>query len=387
MKIPLVDLKTQYSSIKNEVKEAIDKILEDMNLFLGENVQRLEDEFAAYSGVKYGIGVGSGTEALHLVLLACDIGEGDEVITTPFTFFATVEAIRYTGAKPVFVDINPQTYCLDINKIKEKITERTKAIVPVHLYGQCAEMDALLDLAKENNLSVIEDSAQAHGAEYKGEKAGSLGEASCFSFYFSKNLGAYGEGGMVLTNNQKIADKIKLLRNHGQGTKFEYVLIGYNSRLDEIQAAILRIKLKKLDKWNALRRKHAQFYTELLKDVNVICPQEEEKRKHIFHLYVIRTQKRDELREWLSTKGIATGIHYAIPLHLQRALCDLGYKEGDFPVAEKYAQEVLTLPMYPELKDRQIEYITECIKKFFIDKKRDRVNENSTYGSAGTVRE
>ncbi len=365
--IPFVDLKSQYDSIKDKIDEAIQNVLNNTSFIMGEELKKFEEEYALFCDVKYAIGVANGSDALILALKACSIGEGDEVITTPHTFIATAEAISNVGGKIVFVDIDPKTYTIDISKIKEKINERTKAIIPVHLYGQFSDMEPIMELAKKYNLKIIEDAAQAHGAEYKGEKVGSIGDVACFSFYPGKNLGAYGDAGMITTNDGEIAEKVKLLRNHGRITKkYEHEIEGYSSRLDNLQAAILRVKLKYLNEWNDMRRSNAKKYNELLSNIDgIITPYEADYAKHVYHLYVIRTEKgRDKLREELKSKGIATGIHYPIPLHLQPAYRSFEFKEGDFPVTEKASQEILSLPMFAELNDEQIEEIVELIKKF-----------------------
>ena len=366
MNISLVDLKRQYNSIKDEVNTKINEVLQNTYFILGENTEAFEEEFANYCGVKHAIGVASGSDALTLSLKALGIEEGDEVITVPNTFIATVDAISRNGAKPVFVDIDLETYNINVAKIEEKITDKTKAIIPVHLYGQPADMDAIIKIAKKKyDLKIIEDACQAHGAEYKGKKVGSLGEVGCFSFYPAKNLGAYGDGGMVVTNNEEIAERIKMLRNYGQSKKYYHDFMGYNSRLDEIQAAVLRVKLRYLDEWNDKRREYAKLYNELLKNVSgVETPIEKEFVKHVYHLYVIRCKNRDELQQYLSSKGVSTGIHYPIPVHLQKAYKHLEYKQGDFPITEKYSKEILSLPMFPELLEDEIKYVVNCIKKF-----------------------
>ncbi|MEW6103497.1 MAG: DegT/DnrJ/EryC1/StrS family aminotransferase [bacterium] len=364
-KIPLVNLKAGFLPIKEEAMLAIEEVFSKMNLFLGPNVSALEEEFAAYCGTKYAIGVGSGTDALHLALLAGDIKEGDEVITSPHTFFATTEAIAYLGARPVFVDIDPFIYTIDPSLIEERISSKTKAIIPIHMYGQAAEMNPISEIAAKYGLKVIEDACQAHGGEYYGRKCGSIGDIGCFSFYFTKNLGGYGEGGMVTTNSPEMAEKVRLYRNHGHKSKYEHSIIGYNYRLDEIQAAILRIKLKHLDDYNKRRQEIAKRYTHLLQDTPLKLPKEVSNRRHVWHLYVVRTRERDEFQEYLSNKGIATGIHYKIPIHLQEACKHYGYKEGDFPEAEKISKEILSLPIYPELSDDDIEYIAMAIGEFF----------------------
>lgn len=366
MGVPFFDSKQHYRLIKDEVDARVKRVMDSCRFVLGENVDSFEREFARFCGTDYAMGVANGTDALHLALLACGIGKGDEVITVPHTFIATTEAISQTGAKIVFVDIDSWTYNINVAQIEGAINEKTKTILPVHLFGQSADMDSITKIARKYNLKVIEDACQAHGAEYKGKKAGSIGDAGCFSFYPSKNLAAFGDGGMVVTDGNKIAQKVKMLRDHGQMKKYEHLVEGYNSRLDEIQAAILRVKLKRLDEQNKLRRKNAWIYNELLKDVDeVITPFEAEYGKHVYHLYVIRTEKRDELQEYLKSNGIFTGLHYPIPLHLQKAYEYLGYKEGDFPVAEKYAKQILSLPMFPELTPKEIEKVTSEIKTFF----------------------
>ena len=367
MKIPLVDLKAQYSDIKNEIMIAIKKVMDNTDFILGEEVRLFEEEFASYSQVEYVIGVGSGTDALYLALLACGIGPGDEVITAANTFIATVLAISHTGARPVLVDVDPENYNIDPPLIRKAITRETKAIIPVHLFGQPADMDSIMKIAKEHNLKVVEDACQAHGAEYKGRRVGCIGDIGCFSFYPGKNLGAYGDGGMVLTNNEEIAQKIKMLRNYGSRVKYYHEFRGFNSRLDTIQAAILRVKLKRVEEWNEARRRHALEYNELLKDADVVIPKEEDYAKHVYHLYVIRTKQRDELLRYLESKRIFAGIHYPIPIHLLKAYQDLKYKKGDFPTTEEHAKEIISLPIFPELTSPQIEYVVcaikECLKK------------------------
>ena len=365
--IPFVDLKAQYDSIKDEIDEAIKNVINNTSFIMGEELKLFEEEFAKFCDVKYAMGVANGSDALVLALRACGIGERKEVITVPHTFISTTEAISNVGGKFVFVDIDSKTYTIDVSKIEEKITKKTKAIIPVHLYGQPADMDHIMRLAKEYNLKVIEDAAQAHGAEYKRKKVGSIGDVACFSFYPGKNLGAYGDAGMVVTNNERIAKRIKLLRNHGRITKkYEHAIEGYSSRLDNLQAAILRVKLRHLNKWNESRRKNAGRYNELLNNIGgFITPHESDYAKHVYHLYVLRAEKgRDKLREELKSKDIATGIHYPIPLHLQPAYNYLGYKRGDFPVTEKASQEILSLPMFAELRDMQIEEIVKLIKNY-----------------------
>jgi dTDP-4-amino-4,6-dideoxygalactose transaminase len=363
MHIPLVDLKNQYQGIKEEVLAEISQVLDSMQLFLGKNVQAVESDFAAYCGTEFAIGVGSGTDALHIALRAFGIGPGDEVITVSHTFIATVEAIILAGAKPVLVDIDPETYTIDVSQAEQMINSKTRAILPVHLYGHPANMDELSALAHTYKLKVIEDSCQAHGAEYKGRRTGSLGDAGCFSFYFTKNLGAYGEAGMIVTSDPDIAQRCRMLRDHGQTVKYHHSLIGINGRLDEIQAAVLRVKLPHLDAWNEKRRGLAQAYESLL-PTSVITPIEMPWAKHVYYAYVIRTDDRDALQSWLATKGIGTGIHFPIPIHLQEAYSEFDYADIHLPVTEKAAKEIISLPMYPELSMEQINYICDCIREF-----------------------
>jgi dTDP-4-amino-4,6-dideoxygalactose transaminase len=363
VRIPLVNLKRQYLSIKKEIDGAIQEVIDKSAFIMGENVQEFEDEFAEFCGVKYGVGTSSGTTALHLALLVCEIKQGDEVITVPYTFIATTEAISYTGAKVVFVDIEDRGYTMDPEKIEQAITERTKAIIPVHLFGHPADMDKIIDIAKKHSLVIIEDACQAHDAEYKGKKVGSLGDIACFSFYPGKNLGAYGDAGMVVTDNKVLAEKMRLLRNHGYEKKYYHKIEGYNYRLDAIQAAILRVKLKHLDEWTEKRRRNAKLYNQLLKGSKVKTPLEMEYAKHVYHLYVIRADNRDKLNLRLKENGIGAAIHYPLPLHLQEAYKYLGYKKGDFSVSEACSESLLSLPMFPELTEDEIKKIVEVIKK------------------------
>jgi dTDP-4-amino-4,6-dideoxygalactose transaminase len=365
MKVQFVDLRKQYAPFKDDILSGISRVLDGMQLFLGENVQALEKEFAEFCGAAHGIGVSDGTTALHVILRAMDIGPGDEVITVSHTFIATAEAIVLSGAKPVFVDIDPSTYLMDVSQVEAKITPRTKAILPVHLYGQTVDMDPLLEIASRHGLRVIEDACQAHGAEYKGRKAGTLGDAAGFSFYYSKNLGAYGEGGFISTNNSELAAKMRKVRDHGSGVRYHHDLIGVNGRLDEIQAVVLRAKLSHLSEWNEKRREHARLYNELLKGTSVITPVECSGNTPVYHLYVIRTPKRDELQAFLKDQDIFTGIHYPIPVHLQKAMEFMGYKQGDLPVTEQVVTEILSLPMYAEISDDEIKYVTESIRTFY----------------------
>ena len=362
--IPFVDLKAQYHSIKYEIDAAIARVLESTQFVLGDEVAAFEEEFAAYCDTRYGIAVNSGTSALHLALLAADIGPGDEVITVPFTFVATVAAICYTGARPVFVDIEPRSYTMDVDQLEGAITERTKAIMPVHLYGQPADMDPILEIARRYGLIVIEDACQAHGAEYKGRRVGSIGDLGCFSFYPSKNLGAYGEGGMVVTNDPEYACTIRMLRDWGAERKYHHVLKGYNYRMAGLQGAILRVKLRHLEAWTEARRAHAARYDELLARSGVQTPTVMSYDRHVYHIYAVRVPQRDALRQALHTQGIQAGIHYPIPVHLLEAHADLGYRSGDFPCSEQAAREVLSLPMYAELAPAHIDAVVEGIRGF-----------------------
>ena len=364
MTIPLVDLKAQYLSIKDEIDAAIQRVVDSTSFILGPDVRAFEEEFARFCRVQHAVGVDSGTAALHLAFLACGIGPGDGVITTPHTFIATIGMLGRVGARPIFVDIDPRTYNMDPAKIEAAITERTKAIMPVHLYGQPAEMDPILEIADRHGLKVIEDAAQAHGAEYKGRRAGSMGHAAIFSFYPGKNLGAYGDAGALVTNDGEIAEKVRLLRNHGRREKYEHLLEGFNYRIDTLQAAILRVKLAHLEEWNEARRRHVATYRELLSDLDLVLPYEPEHVRAVYHLFAVRLRERDALREHLRERGISTGIHYPIPLHLQPAYLHLGHKEGHFPIAEECARQVLSLPMYPELTQGQMEEVTRAIKEF-----------------------
>jgi len=363
--IPMNDFKMLYTSIKDEIDEAILRVLESGRYILGENVQAFEKEFASYCRAKYAIGVGNGLEALHLALLAHNIGDGDEVITVANTAVATVLAVSLTGARPIFADIDPQTYGLDVSDAQRRITGKTKAILPVHLFGHPVDMDPLVESATRKGLFVIEDACQAHGAEYKGKKAGTIGDAGCFSFYPTKNLGALGDAGMVTTNDRQIAEKISQLRNYGQKTRYVHIMRGLNSRMDEIQAAILRVKLRHLDDWNKKRREHAKLYTAMLQGTNVVCPTEKAYAKHVYHLYVVRSKERNQLQQFLNRRDVTTLIHYPIPVHLQKAYKDLGWKHGALPRTERAADEILSLPIYPELTKEQIERVTESIRTFF----------------------
>lgn len=364
MKIGLIDLKKQHTPLENEIKVAFDRVLKSGMFILGDEVSSFETEIASYTNCKYGVGVASGTDALLLSLKAIGIERNDEVITTPFTFTATAEVVALLGARPVFCDIDPKTYNINPDEIETKITSKTKAILPVHLYGQSADMDLILQIAESHNLKVIEDAAQSIGGEYRRKKLGSLGTAGCISFFPTKNLSCLGDGGMVLTNDEEIRDRLQRLRLHGAREKYRYPTLGYNNRLDEIQAAFLRIKLKYLDGWNERRKEIAKAYDDSIADY-VQTPYVEPHNLHTYHQYSIRTKKRDELQKYLKDNGVATAIHYPIPLHLQPAYSYLGYKEGDFKESESTSKEILSLPIYPELTDEEVDYVTETILKFF----------------------
>lgn len=361
--IPFVDLKTQYQRIKPEIHAAIEQALEQAHFVLGPEVEAFERQFAQYTHTKHAIAVNSGTSALHLALLAIGVEAGDEVITTPFTFVATASAIDYTGAKPVFVDIEPLTYTIDPNLIEAAITPRTKAIIPVHIFGQPANMDEIMQIARRHNLRVIEDAAQAHGAEYRGQRIGGIGDVGCFSFYPGKNLGAYGEGGAVTTNDPEIARRIRMLRDWGAEQKYLHVLKGYNYRMDGVQGAVLGVKMNYIEGWTEQRRQHAARYNALLGD-SFVVPQEASDRRHVYHVYAIRHPQRDQLQRFLAERDIQTGIHYPIPVHLQSCFSGLGYKAGDFPLAEQVANEVLSLPLFPEMTVEQQDQVVAALMEW-----------------------
>jgi dTDP-4-amino-4,6-dideoxygalactose transaminase len=360
--IPFIDLKAQYQGIKEEVNAAIQGILDSCQFTLGNEVLAFEQEFAAYCNAKHSVGVNTGTSALHLALLAAGVGPGDEVITVPFTFVATVSAIAYTGAAPVLVDIDPQSFTMDVKALDAAITEKTKAIIPVHLYGQSADMDPILEIAGRRGLIVIEDACQAHGAEYKGRRTGSMGDMGCFSFYPGKNLGAYGEAGMVVTDNPEYARTIRMLRDWGAEKRYHHVLKGYNFRMEGIQGAVLRVKLRRLEAWTEARRVAAAHYDRLLSDSAVPTPKAMSYARHVYHIYAIRTGHRQGWQEALLAQGIQTGIHYPTPVHLLPAFADLGYSAGQFPHSEQAAREVLSLPMFPELTEAQCEEVVRAIR-------------------------
>ena len=361
--IPFVDLKAQYRSIKPEIDAAIARVLESAQFVLGNEVEAFEQEFAAFCGTAHGIAVNSGTSALHLALLAAGVGPGDEVITVPFTFVATAATIAYAGARPVFVDIDDRSFTMDPGAIDAAVTSRTKAIVPVHLYGQAADLDPILEVAARHGLTVIEDAAQAHGALYRGRPAGSLGHLACFSFYPSKNLGAYGEGGLIATNDPEAAAQLRLLRNWGQDKKYVHTLRGFNARMEGFQGAILRVKLRHLPAWTAARRRIAHRYDAALADSGLTLPHEMDYATHVHYLYTVRLRGRDALQAALRTDGIQTGVHYPIPIHLQPAWADLGYGARAFPRSERAASDVLSLPVFPEMTDEQVDTVAAAVRR------------------------
>ncbi|MCF6158837.1 MAG: DegT/DnrJ/EryC1/StrS family aminotransferase [wastewater metagenome] len=365
MKVASLDLGRQYKNIREEINKAVLEVIASQSFILGSFVESFEYTIAQYCSVKHAIGVSSGTDALLLALMACNIQHGDEVITTPFTFFATAGSIARLGAVPVFVDIDPFTYNIEADKITPAISKKTKAILPVHLYGQCADMDAILGIAHTRGISVIEDAAQAIGALYKGKHAGSLGDTGCFSFYPTKNLGGYGDGGLVTTSNDALAGLVKTLRVHGAESRYYHSHIGINGRLDAIQAAVLSVKIKYLDIWSEKRRQVASYYTGHLKDLPLTLPRTASYNTHIFHQYVIATPKRDELKTYLEQHGIETAIYYPVPLHLQKCFEYLGYRRGDLPVSERAAQETLALPIFPEVMREEQDYVIRHIRDFF----------------------
>lgn len=363
MKVPFVDLKAHHANLRAELNGAIQDVIDAAAFAGGLFVNRFEADFAAYCDSPHAVGVGSGTEALWLTLLALGVGSGDEVITVPNTFMATAEAITYTGAEVVFVDVDEQSYTMDPAALADAITPRTRAIIPVHLFGQPADMDPIMEIARREGLFVVEDACQAHGAEYKGRRVGAFGEAACFSFYPGKNLGAFGEAGAVVTHNSELQEKIRILRDHGQVQKYQHRMVGWNSRMDGIQAAVLQVKLRYLEQGNRLRRYHASNYQKALDDIEeIILPTQAAYARHVYHIYAIRVQDRDEILTCLAEKDIGCGVHYPVPIHLQEAYRHLGYRRGAFPVAERCASEFLSLPMYPELTYSQVEEVIRGVK-------------------------
>ena len=366
MQIPLVDLRAQYQTIRHEVMASFEDVLEHMQLFLGPQCQAFEQEFAAYCGCQYGVGLSNGTDALALALRACGIGPGDEVITVANTFIATVEAIALVGATPVFVDIDPETYTFDWRQLDALLTSRTRALLPVHLYGHPVDMQPIMDFAKAHGLRVIEDASQAHGATYQGQRVGSFGDIGCFSLYYSKNLGAYGEAGICTTNDPMLAEQLRILRDHGSRVRYQHEILGVNARMDELQAAVLRVKLRYLDAWNAARQANARAYTKQLQDIVEAVPVCRSWGTHVYYVYVVQVPDRDHFRNVLEQEGVATGIHYPTPIHLQPACVHYGYERGSLPVTETVSQRIVSLPMYPELTAEQIQVVVNAIKKSLV---------------------
>ena len=363
--VPYLDLPAQISGIRSEVDAAIKNVIDKCAFCLGPEVTAFEKEFAAWCGMKHAVAVNSGTSALHLAMKVLGVKAGDEVITTPFTFVATSWAISYVGARPVYVDIDDATFNIDPRLVAKAVTSRTKAMIPVHLYGQPCDIDALMDIAKKNDFPVVEDCAQSHGAEYKGKKAGSFGAVSCYSFYPGKNLGAFGEGGMFVTNDESLAEHARVLRDHGSRVRYFHDEVGFNYRMEGMQAAVLRVKLRHIDDWTDKRRKVAAKYHQMLAGLPLKLPKEAPYAKSVYHLYVIRSDRRDALKKHLDQKGVGNGLHYPVPLHMQKCYANLGYKEGDFPVAERAGRECISLPVFPEMTDEQIEYVAGNVAGFF----------------------
>lgn len=363
MKVPLVDLRAQYLPLKAEIMAAFEEVLESMQLFLGPRQRAFEQTFAAYCGCQHGVGVSSGTDALALALRACDIGPGDEVITVSNTFIATVEAIAMVGATPVFVDIDPETYLMDWRELENVLTPQTRAILPVHLYGHPVEMQPIMDFARKHGLRVIEDASQAHGATYQGQRVGSFGDVAAFSLYYSKNLGAFGEAGICTTNNEALAEKMRMIRDHGSRVRYQHEVMGVNARLDEMQAAVLQIKMPYLEQWNAARQSHADAYTAQLRGIVEKVPVTRSWATHVYCYYVVQVPERDQLRKALEQEGIGTNIHYPTPIHLQPVCARYGYKNGMLPVTEAVASRIVSLPMYPELTEEQIQLVVAAVKR------------------------
>ncbi len=363
--IPLIDLAEQHRQILPELKNAVAAVLESQRFVLGAVGRNLENEIAARLGTKHAIGLASGSDALYLSLVALGVGPGDHVVTTPFTFFATAGAVSRAGATPVFVDIDSATYNLNEERVESRITSKVKAIIPVHLFGLSCDMGPIMETAKKDGIAVVEDAAQSYGATYHGKKCGSLGDAACLSFYPTKNLGGAGDGGMVLTSSAHLADRVRLLRDHGSQVKYHHDIVGVNSRLDELQAAVLLVKMKRIDDWNARRRALAARYAKGLEGLPLRLPTAPEGSQHVYHLYTVACERRDELAKFLRERGIGTGVYYPLPLHLQPCYSDLGYRKGDFPESEKAATQVLSLPMFPELSDADADLVIEAVREFF----------------------
>jgi dTDP-4-amino-4,6-dideoxygalactose transaminase len=366
MNVPFLDLKAQFPKIRSEIEKRFSNIIDNTAFVCGKGVQEFEESFSKLHGVEYTVGLSSGTDGNHVALLCCDIGKGDEVIVPVNTFIATAEAISHSGAIPVFVDVDEKTYNINIDRIEERITPNTKVVNPVHLFGHSADLDPIKEIAQKNNLFIVEDAAQAHLAEYHNERVGGIGRIASWSFYPGKNLGAWGEAGAITTNDEEIYLKAKKMRDHGSGKKYHHDIIGHNYRMSEFQAAVLNVKMRYIEDWTEKRRKNAEEYNERLADIEqVVTPSESDNVKHVYHLYVIRAENRNELQNFLKENGVGTGLHYPIPLHLTQAYAHLGYQKSDFPVAEKLADAILSLPMYPELTEEQIEYVCEKIKAYY----------------------
>jgi dTDP-4-amino-4,6-dideoxygalactose transaminase len=363
LQVPLVDLHAQYLALKPEIMAAIETVLDDMHLFLGPRLHEFEQTFAMYSDCDYGVGVSSGTDALALALRACDIGPGDEIITVSHTFIATIEAIALVGATPVFVDIDPQTYLMDWRQLPSVLSERTRAVLPVHLYGHVTEMQPIMDFAHVHNLRVIEDASQAHGATYNGQRVGSFGDIGCFSLYYSKNLGAFGEAGICTTNDAALAEKMRMIRDHGSRVRYQHEVMGVNARLDELQAAVLLVKMPHLEQYNKLRQEHAAFYSEQLRNLVEAVPVVRSWGTHVYCYYVIQVPERDQFRQAMESQGIGTNIHYPTPIHLQPACINYGYRSGPLPITEATTKRIISLPMYPELTEQQRQLVVDAVKR------------------------
>lgn len=369
--VPFLDLKAQYAAIQEEIRSSLEDVFATSSFVGGPFVEGFEKDFAAFCGCGHAVGVSSGTSALWMTLKVLGVGPGDEVITVPNTFIATAEAVSMCGATPVFIDVDRSSHTMNPDLLERAVTPRTRAVIPVHLFGQTADMDPILEVAKRYGLHVIEDACQAHGALYRGRPAGSLGIAACFSFYPGKNLGAYGEAGAVVTDDRDLADRIRILRDHGQTRKYHHRVIGWNGRMDGLQGAVLRVKLRHLPAWNETRRRHAELYGSLLENLDgVTLPREMDYGRHVYHIYAIRTSPRDQLKDFLAEKGIECGIHYPVPVHLQEAYRSSGFAEGMFPASEQAARELLSLPMYPELTNEQLEYVAGSVREFFMSRGR-----------------
>jgi dTDP-4-amino-4,6-dideoxygalactose transaminase len=376
MKVPYFDLKTQYADLREHIREALDRVCQNASFILGEEVEKFEDSFAELCGVKHCVGLNSGTSALHLALITAGIGAGDEVVTTSNTFIATAEAICYTGAKPVFADIDPTTANIDPQEIERAITKQTRAIIPVHLYGRPAEMDKISEIGARHRLLVIEDACQAHGAKYNGKPVGGLGHAAAFSFYPPKNLGAYGEGGALTTNDDEVAKLARSLRTHGESSRYLHKYIGYNYRMDGFQAAVLNVKIKHLDEWTKKRQAHAEIYRQVLTGSDVKLPEDSPDNECVYHLFVVYVENRDHVRAELEKRGVETAVHYPVPIHLQEAFAHLGYKKGSLPNTERACERVISMPIFPELTEEQVQYAASSLAEVVAQKPKKAAKEN-----------